>query len=88
LGDIALAADADDAEGSYREALTLAHDLGMRPVVAHCHFGLGKLSRRTGKPEQAQEHLTSATALYREMRMVLAGEGGGGDEGAGMRADS
>jgi hypothetical protein len=29
----------------------------MRPLVAHCHLGLGKLYRRTGKREQAQEHL-------------------------------
>ena len=41
----------------------------MRPLVAHCHLGLGKLYRRTGKREQAQEHLTIATAMYREMDM-------------------
>ena len=43
--------------------------LGMRPLVAHCHLGLGKLYRRTGKREQAQEHLTTATTMYREMDM-------------------
>jgi hypothetical protein len=37
--------------------------------VAHCHLGLGKLYRRTGKLEQAQEHLTTATTMYREMGM-------------------
>jgi len=41
----------------------------MRPLVAHCHLGLGKLCRRTGKREQAQEHLTTATTMYREMDM-------------------
>jgi hypothetical protein len=41
----------------------------MRPLVAHCHLGLGKLYRRTGKREQAQEHLTTATTRYREMGM-------------------
>ncbi len=41
----------------------------MRPLVAHCHLGLGKLYRRTGKREPAQEHLTIATAMYREMDM-------------------
>jgi hypothetical protein len=41
----------------------------MRPLVAHCHLGLGKLHRRTGKREQAQEHLTTATTMYREMDM-------------------
>ena len=41
----------------------------MRPLVAHCHLGLGKLYRRTGKRDQAQEHFTTATAMYREMDM-------------------
>jgi hypothetical protein len=27
------------------------------PFIAHCHLGLGKQDRRTGKREQAQEHL-------------------------------
>jgi hypothetical protein len=42
----------------------------MRPLVAHCHLGLGKLYRRTGMREQAQEHLTTATTMYREMGMT------------------
>jgi len=41
----------------------------MRPLVAHCHLGLGKLHRRMGKREEAREHLTTATAMYREMDM-------------------
>ena len=41
----------------------------MRPLVAHCHFGLGKLYRRTGKRKEAREHLTTATTMYREMDM-------------------
>jgi hypothetical protein len=41
----------------------------MRPLVAHCHLGLGKLHRRIGPREQAVEHLTTATAMYREMGM-------------------
>jgi hypothetical protein len=39
-------------------------------LVAHCHLGLCKLYRRTGKREQAQEHLTTATTMYREMGMT------------------
>ena len=42
----------------------------MRPLVAHCHLGLGKLYRRTGKREQAQEHLATAMTMYREMEMT------------------
>jgi len=38
--------------------------------VAHCHFGLGKLYRRTRKLQQAEEHLTTATTMYRETGMT------------------
>jgi tetratricopeptide (TPR) repeat protein len=69
-GDVASTGGAGDAEGYYREALALAEPRGMRPIVAHCHLGLGKLYRRTGKREQAQEHLTTATTMYREMGMT------------------
>jgi class 3 adenylate cyclase/tetratricopeptide (TPR) repeat protein len=72
LGDIASHPDRFDAESgetNYRHALALAEPRGMRPLVAHCHLGLGKLYRRTGKREQAQEHLTTATTMYREMDM-------------------
>ncbi|HTK89084.1 MAG TPA: adenylate/guanylate cyclase domain-containing protein [Verrucomicrobiae bacterium] len=58
------------AETRYRQAMTLADHLGMRLLVAHCQFGLGTLYRRTEKREQAQEHLTTATAMYREMGMT------------------
>jgi tetratricopeptide (TPR) repeat protein len=68
-GDVASTGGAGDAGGYYREALALAAELGMRPLVAHCHLGLAKLYRRTGKREQVQEHLTTATTMYREMDM-------------------
>src|SRR5262245_37339806 len=74
LGDIATHPDRFDAESGeahYRQALALAEPRGMRPLVAHCHLGLGKLTRRTGKPEQAQEHLARATTMYREMGMTF-----------------
>ena len=41
----------------------------MRPLVAHCHFGLGVLFRRIAKRGQAREHLTVAREMYREMEM-------------------
>jgi len=72
LGDIATHPDRFDAEGGeaqYRQALALAEPRGMRPLVAHSHLGLGKLYRRTGKRLEAQEHLTTATTMYREMDM-------------------
>jgi tetratricopeptide (TPR) repeat protein len=72
FGDIATHPDRFDAESGeahYRKALALAEPLGMRPLVAHCHLGLGKLYLHTGQREQAHEHLTIATKLYREMDM-------------------
>ncbi len=72
LGEIAAdprATAADTAEGYYHEALMLADRLGMRPLVAHCHLGLGTLYRRTGDDAKAEEHLATAKAMYREMDM-------------------
>jgi class 3 adenylate cyclase/tetratricopeptide (TPR) repeat protein len=61
--------DARPAEDHYRRALTLATELDMRPLLAHCHLGLGKFYRRTGQHEQAREHLTIAATMYRDMEM-------------------
>jgi predicted protein tyrosine phosphatase len=72
LGDVAAHPDrfeVDVAEEHYRQALALAEKLGLRPLVAHCHLGLGRLSRHTGKRQEAQEHLTIATTMIREMDM-------------------
>ena len=68
-GDAASTGGAGDSEGYYRDALALAEALGMLPLVAHCHLGLGKLYRRTGRGEEAPEHLALATTMYREMDM-------------------
>jgi tetratricopeptide (TPR) repeat protein len=71
LGEVAECRACPEAgEEHYRQALDLANELGMRPLVAHCHLGLGKLYRRTDKREQAQEHLATATTMYREMDMT------------------
>jgi DNA-binding SARP family transcriptional activator len=73
LGTIAASADPVDVEAAadaYRGAMALAAGLGMRPLVAHCHLGLGRVSRRTGKPHQAREHLAAATTMYREIGMT------------------
>ena len=72
LGDISTHSDHFDVasgEAHYRQALALAEPRGMRPLIAQCHFGLGRLYRHTGNGQQAQEHLTTATAMYREMDM-------------------
>jgi len=72
LGEIAARPDPPDLESAqehYSQALARAKALGMRPLAAHCHLGLGTLYRRTDKLEQAREHLTTATTMYREMDM-------------------
>jgi len=57
------------ARDLFQEALGLSAELGMRPLVAHCHAGLAKLYRRTGNRQEADEHLMAATTMYREMDM-------------------
>ena len=72
LGEIASRrdpADPDEAETRYGEAAALSDELAMRPLLAHCHLGLGKLHRRNGRGEQARKHLAIATTMYREMEM-------------------
>jgi tetratricopeptide (TPR) repeat protein len=74
LGEVASHRDppaVETAEGYDRKALALAGELGMRPLVAHCHFHLGKLFRKADRQEQAREHLASAATMYREMDMRL-----------------
>ena len=64
--------DVEPAEASYRRALAMAEELGMRPLVAHCHLGLGTLYRPMGKRgEEARKHLTMATRMYGEMDMAF-----------------
>jgi tetratricopeptide (TPR) repeat protein len=73
LGEIASHHDRSDvatAEAHYDAAIAQASELGMRPLIAHCHLGLAKLYPRTRKREQAQENLTTATTMYREMGMT------------------
>jgi tetratricopeptide (TPR) repeat protein len=73
LGDVATQSDPFDAErgeAHYRKALALAKRLGMRPLVAHCHLGLGKISLRTSQPDQARDHLAVAAATYRDTGMT------------------
>jgi class 3 adenylate cyclase/tetratricopeptide (TPR) repeat protein len=57
------------AEAYYLRGLARAEELGMRPLVAHCHLGLGQLYARTGGRDKAREHLATATAMCREMDM-------------------
>jgi class 3 adenylate cyclase/tetratricopeptide (TPR) repeat protein len=61
----------EPAAHHYRQALALADALGMRPLVAHCHRGLGMLYAKTGQREQAHAELSGALELYRAMEMTF-----------------
>ena len=63
--------DVEDAAAHYRQALALADELGMRPLQAHCHRGLGRLYAAIGQREQARAELSTAIEMYRAMEMTL-----------------
>jgi tetratricopeptide (TPR) repeat protein len=74
VGDIAAHRDSPEsasAETHYQQALTLANELGMRPLQAHCHYSLGTLYRQTGQAEHARTELSTAIELYRDMEMTF-----------------
>nr|MBA2450926.1 AAA family ATPase [Chloroflexota bacterium] len=74
LGEIASRREPPDDEQTvahYQEALAQAEELGMRPLQAHCHLGLGKLYRRIGRLDEARAELATALAMLREMEMPL-----------------
>jgi tetratricopeptide (TPR) repeat protein len=63
--------EGEPAASHYRQALALAEELGMRPLQAHCHRGLGTLYVRTGQRQQARAALAAAIGLYRDMDMTF-----------------
>jgi class 3 adenylate cyclase/tetratricopeptide (TPR) repeat protein len=72
LGEIAAQHDPpelESAEAYYGQALTLAEALGMRPLLAHCHLGLGTLYAKIGRREQARSELAAAIELFRATEM-------------------
>jgi tetratricopeptide (TPR) repeat protein len=74
LGDIAAhraPPDVNQAAAHYCQALALADELGMRPLQAHCHRGLGTLYATVGQREQARTALTTAIEMYRGMDMTF-----------------
>ena len=94
LGDIARHCDPPDseqAEAHYRQALALADELGMRPLQAHCHLGLGVLYARTGQREQARNELIHGYCplpLHGHDPLAAAGRGRTGAGGGVGRACS
>jgi tetratricopeptide (TPR) repeat protein len=74
LGELAVRCEPPDcalAAAHYQQALVLAEELGMRPLQAHCHRGLGTLYGQTGSGTQARAALATAINLYRAMEMTF-----------------
>jgi tetratricopeptide (TPR) repeat protein len=74
LGEIAAHRDPPEVEpaaAAYQQALTLAEELGMRPLAAHCRLGLGMLYAKIGRQEPARTELSTAIDLYRTMDMTF-----------------
>ena len=74
LGEIAARREPPEsaqAAAYYHQALTLAHELGMRPLQAHCHRGLGMLYTAIGQREQARTELSTAIEMYCAMDMAF-----------------
>jgi tetratricopeptide (TPR) repeat protein len=74
LGDIAARRDppeVEQAEAHYHQALTLADELGMRPLQAHCHLGLGTLYGQVGRRKPAHTELSTAIEMYHAMDMTF-----------------
>jgi tetratricopeptide (TPR) repeat protein len=74
LGEIAARREPPEsalAEAHYQQALALTEELGMRPLQAHCHLGLGTLCSQTGQVERARVALAAAIDLYRAMEMTF-----------------
>jgi tetratricopeptide (TPR) repeat protein len=63
--------DPGASESQFRSGLALADELGMRPLMAHCHVGLGELYAKIGKHVEARVELTAAVDLYRTMELTF-----------------
>jgi class 3 adenylate cyclase/tetratricopeptide (TPR) repeat protein len=72
LAEIALGSNPQDAARAMeygRKALTLAEELRMRPLMAHCHLVLGRSLAQGIDPAAARRHLAAASQLLGEMDM-------------------
>jgi tetratricopeptide (TPR) repeat protein len=66
-----ISSDVEAAAHLYGQADTIARELGMRPLSARCHLGLGLLRSRNQMREEALRHLSDASRELDEMGMVL-----------------
>jgi len=72
LGEIASGGEPPEDERAleeYTAALILAEELGMAPLQARCHLGLGGAHQRLGQNEKARSELAQAGTMLRAMQM-------------------
>ncbi|PYN75118.1 MAG: hypothetical protein DMD96_29030 [Candidatus Rokuibacteriota bacterium] len=72
LGDIAARGarpDPREARDRYEAALRLAEELGLRPLVASCHWSLGALDTQTGERDGAARRRAQAQRIFDELDM-------------------
>ncbi len=62
--------NAEQAEADYGAALAVARELNMRPLQAHCHFGIGKIHAQVENLAKARAELQSAISLYKASSMT------------------
>jgi DNA-binding SARP family transcriptional activator len=71
-------ASVESALTAYREAITLASDLGMGPLLARCHLGVARCYRDAGRDDEAGIESAAAAELFRS-------QGVSGQRAAGAR---
>jgi len=59
----------DEAEAAYRDALRMAHEMGMRPLAARCRLGLGLLYWQTARTDEARVEVAAAIKEFRTLGM-------------------
>jgi class 3 adenylate cyclase len=71
LGELYMPCKVSQAKTYYGKALALAQLLGMHPLLAHCHMGLGTLLHKIGQKGQAYSEFIRAVELYRRIEMAF-----------------
>jgi hypothetical protein len=65
----ARAADLDVADSMFQAATTIATELGLQPLLAHCHLGFGDLCERRDRQADARVHRERGGRLLTELGM-------------------
>jgi tetratricopeptide (TPR) repeat protein len=53
----------------FAAAIAIAEELGLRPLLARAHLGVGQLHRRGGQMLEAEAHLATAVVMFSDLGM-------------------